>query len=116
MIRDPKDNSLRNFPADMLVVSGLPLVGTILVMSWALWWTMEYPRATVITSLAAALLGAGSLCYAKLPLYRDGTYYSFGPQAIPASRRAFYYWGLGLALGGCALTALLIPLLRLLSS
>ncbi len=110
MIRDSKDNSLRNFPADMLMMSGLPLIAAAVLMQLL----FVYPRTVAIAALAVACIGAGLLFWAKLPLYRAGIYCSFGPQAIPQSHRAFYYWGMCLAAGGCALTALLIPLLRIL--
>ena len=102
-----KDNSLRNFPADLFVVSGMPvLIGALFVGS-----VLEHARIATVAALLVALVGAGLLFWAKLPLYRAGIYTSFGPLAIPAARRPFYYWGIGLALGGCALTAILIPLL-----
>jgi hypothetical protein len=104
---DPsKNNSLRNFPADMRVVSGLPFLGVAMIAGIM----FEHARIFVILSLLVACVGACLLFWAKLPLYRAGIYTSFGPAAIPAAHRRFYYWGLGLALGGCVAAGLLLPL------
>jgi amino acid transporter len=106
---DPsKNNSLRNFPADMLVVSGLPFLGVAMIVGML----YEHAHIILILSLIVACVGACLLFWAKLPLYRAGIYTSFGPAAIPATHRRFYYWGLGLALGGCGLAAVLLPLAR----
>jgi hypothetical protein len=106
----PNKNSLRNFPSDMLVVSGIPLIATMFLASEFLNLATCYPKFTVEAGLLAALIGAGLLFLAKLPLYRAGIYFSFGPRAIPKSHRIFYYWGMGLALSGCLAVMMLIPL------
>ena len=104
------NNSWRNFPADLFVVSGIPLLGTILITSELFSLAGGQPRFFVIGALLVATLGACLLFWAKLPLYRKGIYCSFGPSAMPESRQGFYYWGIGLALSGCLLAGILIPL------
>ena len=89
-------------------VGWLPVVSVIgLVLGLAL----THARLLSVASLAVAYIGAGLLFWAKLPLYRAGIFSSFGPWAIPSSHRRYYYWGMGLAAGGCVLTAMLIPLI-----
>jgi hypothetical protein len=110
MKKPTNKNSLRNFPPDMLVVSGIPLFAAILLTSVFFNLAASYPRFTVETALLVAMIGAGLLFWAKLPLYRAGIYLSFGPRAIPESHRILYYWGIGLVLSGCLAVAMLIPL------
>ena len=44
-------------------------------------------------SLVVATVGMALIFYAKLPLYRQRRYFTFGSRALPESRRAFYRWG-----------------------
>jgi hypothetical protein len=58
--------------------------------------------------LAVATLGVSLLFYAKLPLYRQRRFFTFGNRALPARRRPYYRWGyrcilIGVALLGCLL-------------
>jgi hypothetical protein len=43
--------------------------------------------------LAVAVVGASLIFYAKLPLYRQRRFLTFGGRALPESRRPFYRWG-----------------------
>ena len=43
--------------------------------------------------LAVAAIGVALICYAKIPLYRQRLFFTFGSSALPESRRAFYRWG-----------------------
>ena len=43
--------------------------------------------------LAAATVGVALVFYAKLPLYRQRRFFTFGSRALPESRRPFYRWG-----------------------
>jgi hypothetical protein len=110
MKSSPKNNSWRNFPADLFVISGIPLIVTAFLASEFFNLAASDPRFTVEAALLVAMIGASLLFWAKLPLYRAGIYLSFGPNAIPEPRRAFYYWGIGLALSGCLLAGIFISL------
>jgi hypothetical protein len=44
-------------------------------------------------ALAVALVGVSLIFYAKLPLYRERRFLTFGSRALPESRRPFYRWG-----------------------
>jgi hypothetical protein len=43
--------------------------------------------------LAVAAVGVSLIFYAKLPLYRQRRFLTFGSRALPESRRSFYRWG-----------------------
>jgi hypothetical protein len=43
--------------------------------------------------LAVAVVGASLIFYAKLPLYRQRRFLTFGSRALPESSRSFYRWG-----------------------
>ena len=105
-----KNNSLRNFPADMFVLSGLPIFVVALLCGDLFYFAARKPELFALLFLGIASVGASLIFWAKLPLYRAGIYFSFGPTAIPASHRKFYYWGLGLWAIGCFF-AFLFPML-----
>jgi hypothetical protein len=62
-----------------------------------------------LIGIGVAALGAGLIFYAKLPLYRERRFFTFGPRALPEQRRPFYRWGYPCAVFG----ALLLACLRL---
>jgi hypothetical protein len=43
--------------------------------------------------LVVAAVGASLIFYAKLPLYRQRQFLTFGSRALPESSRSFYRWG-----------------------
>jgi hypothetical protein len=43
--------------------------------------------------LSVAAVGATLIFYAKLPLYRQRRFITFGSQALPQNKRSFYRWG-----------------------
>ena len=60
-------------------------------------------------SLVAGAIGVGLLFYAKLPLYRERRFFTFGSRALPEKRRPFYRWGYRCAV--CAIVVLACLLL-----
>lgn len=58
-------------------------------------------------ALASALVGIVLLFVAKWPLYRQGTYLTFGPKALPEPRRKAY-WTAYAFIGVSLLTTLLL--------
>ena len=44
-------------------------------------------------SLIIAAVGMALIFYAKLPLYRERRFFTFGVEALPECRRSFYRWG-----------------------
>ncbi len=51
-------------------------------------WIWCYAVALVVAGVGVTLI-----FYAKLPLYRQRRFLTFGSGALPESRRAFYRWG-----------------------
>src|SRR5580765_2154235 len=43
--------------------------------------------------LAVAVVGVSLIFYAKIPLYRQRQFFTFGTQALSEQRRPFYRWG-----------------------
>ncbi len=91
----------------MLIMLGFPLLPGVFFGS-LLFDLLAHPLTAYGTGLALALLGAALLFYAKLPFYQAHIYFSFGPAALPVSRRKFYYGGMTLAVIGCAFMALAV--------
>ncbi|SRR6266542_1635423 len=90
---DKHDNSLQNFPPDILAALGLPVVVVALLASWVL---SVHGIAWILAtgaSFCVAVLGAALLFIAKLPLYRQGRFFTFGIQALPVTSHRFYRWG-----------------------
>jgi len=90
---DKHDYSLRNFPADILAALGLPIAAIALLASWVLsihgvaWiWAAG-------ASFSVAVLGAVLIFIAKLPLYRQRRFLTFGIQALPVTSHGYYRWG-----------------------
>ena len=43
--------------------------------------------------LIVAAVGVALIFYAKLPLYQQRRFFTFGSRALPEGRRSFYRWG-----------------------
>lgn len=43
--------------------------------------------------LAVSAVGVALIFYAKLPLYRQRRFFTFGSRALPERRRPYYRWG-----------------------
>jgi hypothetical protein len=106
---EKSDNSLRHFPPDLWWVLGMPF--TALVAVFAASWLPPLHGAGWLwaagISFGIALVGATLLLIAKLPLYRQGRYFSLGIRALPESSRGYYRWGCGCSIVGCVLLLLL---------
>ena len=57
--------------------------------------------------LAIAAIGVSLIYYAKLPMYRQRRFFTFGSQALPERSRPFYRWGYRCVLFAVALLACL---------
>jgi len=104
---DKNTNSLRHFPADLLTVLALPVVGTMLAVSWVLSLHGSAWLWAAALSFVIAILGAALLFVAKLPLYRQRRFFSFGIHNLPQSSHGYYRWGCRCAIVGCVLMLLL---------
>ncbi len=63
-------------------------------------------------ALACAFIGIVSLFVAKLPLYRQGRYFTFGPRALPARRRSLCWIAYVFIVTGVLVMLFLIAVLR----
>src|ERR1041384_7688497 len=79
----------------------LPLISRLTDTRWI---------SCYFTALAVASFGIGLLVYAKLPLYRQHRFFTFGARALPEPRRPFYRWGYA-----CVIFSAILLLILLLS-
>jgi hypothetical protein len=61
-----------------------------------------------LASFAFMILGGGLIAYAKLPVYRNGRFFTFGLNSVPESLRGFYRWGWRVFLFGVVLSLCLL--------
>jgi len=87
-----KNNSLRRFPADILAASGLPIVGAAFLASWVLSVHGTVWICAAATSFSVAALAAVLLFVAKLPLYRQRRFFTFGIRSLPSASHSYYRW------------------------
>ena len=95
------NNSLRNFPVDLLAASGFPF---LIVVIFTCWLMSLRGTAWIVTGLAAlgiAMLGTVLMGVAKLPRYRQRCFFTFVIHHIPESLRSLYRWGCWLSVVGC---------------
>jgi hypothetical protein len=100
---EKKDYSLRNFPPNLLTALGIPILVTVTFFSWLL--SVHGPTwiCAAAASFGIAVVGSGLLFLAKLPLYRQGRFFTFGIGAPPESSRGLYRWGCRCSVVGCTL-------------
>lgn len=104
---DNLNNSFRNFPPDILTALGLPFVFVALFASWVLSVHGIAWMWAVALSFSVAVFGAALLFVAKLPLYRQGRFFTFGIQALPEKSHRLYRWGCRCSLFGIAVMFIL---------
>ena len=98
-----------SFPADLAV---LVFPGPMALLSMALLWvTCDRGTPWMVAYTGAVftvIAGAVKLFRAKLPLYRQGRYFKFGPQGLPAATMPLYWSAMKLILAGMAVAAFLL--------
>lgn len=107
---DHKKSDAWYFPPDMLA-AGAPIGLCIIVLTlgYAIKWGQTTSATHFIyTALALGVLGALLLFFARLPLYRQGRFFTLGPKALSAHHRKLYFAAYAL-IGLC--TGLLVILL-----
>ena len=107
---NPQDRSslLRNFPPDLLVLSGLPFLAIALFSSWFFGLRGTEWIVAFLTAFLTSLVGATLIFRAKRPLYRKGIYFSIGSRALPEESRRVYARGLLLSVIGITFSIFLI--------
>jgi len=98
-------NSVHYYPWDMFVLlySPLPLLGLMMCIGSLSFLNGVERTFALSLALLLSLSGVSLLAWAKWPLFKEKIYFSFGPSKIPASHRAYYWWGMGLVVVGCLL-------------
>jgi len=83
-------------PTDMVVVLSWFLFPIAMVFGEACAkWATDQPRRAAMISFAMLVLGAISLFVSRLPLYREGRFWTVGSKLLPPSARRGYrlaYW------------------------
>ena len=106
-----RNNWLGNFPVDLSVVLGFPMV-PIILLTLCLMRLLFLRGAEWITAycgaVGIAIVGAILLARAKLPLYRKRQFFTFGVRSIPEELRSTYWWGIGLSLTGIGVASLML--------
>jgi hypothetical protein len=103
-----RGTSLRYFPADLFVLSGIPILAVSLLVSalfslqgWS--WVIAYCIA-----ISIAIVGALLLFRAKFPLHRQRRFFTFGIGYVPEPLRPTYRWGCRLSIAGITFALLLL--------
>ena len=94
MDRQTRSNGLETFLEHwgLLITAGIAVItGKVLTFFMGLSgtpWIWCFVAAFALMSLGAVLIG-----YAKLPVYRSGRFFTFGPRSVPRQRLGCYLWG-----------------------
>ena len=93
---------------DLLAVSGIPIICAALLASWLFSlhggeWIAVYGCA-----LLTAISGAVCLFRAKLPLYRQRRFFTFGSRHLPQASRRIYSIGKRLSIAGISVAVVLL--------
>jgi hypothetical protein len=97
-------------PPDILAWLTLPLIGGFCLLAV---YGMQYLRQRIFPSdflLAVGLgvVGIGLLFFARLPLYRQRRFTTFGPRHLDSAHRKLYWRAYGFVAVSVALLALLL--------
>jgi len=80
----------REWPLLLAIFLGAPTLIAVVLSSAAL-NARAGDRTLFWFALAAALIGIVLLFIARLPLYRQGRFLTFGPKALPQDHRRIYW-------------------------
>ncbi|MBI5687648.1 MAG: hypothetical protein HZC54_21465 [Verrucomicrobia bacterium] len=103
-------------PLDMVVLFVGPIIVSVtaIATSSLLLHVLKGGVLSVfLAAVAAGVAGVATLFYARLPLYRRGQFFSFGPRLLDARHRKLYWRAYGLiAVSVVVMVALLVALRR----
>jgi hypothetical protein len=91
-----------------LLTIALVGVGTTWVLNFSMRLTGMPWIWCYLMGIGVAALGVSLLFYAKLPLYRQRRFFTFGRRVLPEQRRPFYRWGYTCVLLGALVLACLL--------
>jgi len=88
---NPDDkNSFRHFPMDILVFAGWPIIPIAFLCIFVMDVISRRQMAFFWIAIAAAGIGIVLLYLARLPLYREGKFLTFGSRALDPKHRRLY--------------------------
>src|SRR5438045_2729502 len=95
-----------------LVFSPIIVMGVALLTTSLLWSVLRGGVLSVfLAAVVAGVAGVALLFFARLPLYRRGLFFSFGPRLLDARHRKLYWRAYGLvALSVLVMVSLLVAL------
>jgi len=112
-MKNPEDRLTRQFPLDILVASGFPLIWSVLGLMMLKAMPGGLLLGVAVASMAIAFAGGVLMTIAKWSLYRQGKFFSIGAAGLPESRIRLYAAGLRLAAAGLTVAAILVGVLWL---
>lgn len=110
---DPRDKLRHQFPADLLVLSGLPLLWAALLSSLLFALAPAWKCALAVAAMSVGLTGGVAMTIAKWPLYRRRRWWTLGDAGSGEGGKRLYRWGLRLAVAGLLVAAVVVLLLWL---
>jgi hypothetical protein len=105
-------------PLDVAVIYGLPFVIIpVSVLFAMLLPLLSRARSSGDTTLlyvafAVGAVGVILLAFARMPLYRQGRFFTFGPRALDEAHRRLYWWAYRFIVVSVLLMSLLLLFLR----
>ncbi len=112
-MKDPGDRLSRQFPLDLAIASGFPLIlgplGLLMLKAVPTGWLL----VATVSSMTTALAGGILMTFAKWPLYKDGKFLTIGAPGLPESNIRQYGVGMRLAVSGLIVGAVLVFVLWL---
>jgi len=112
-MKDPGDRLSRQFPLDIAIASGFPLIlgplGLLMLKAVPTGWLL----LATVASMATAFAGGVLMTIAKWPLYKDGKFLTIGAAGLPESNIRHYGIGMRLAAAGLIVGAVLVFVLWL---
>src|SRR5687768_10146566 len=109
-------NSKWGFPADIALyfapfIAGFPVTVLLIALRGPLARAKEGDFTLLVIASAFSGAGIGLLFLARLPLYRQRRFFTFGSSALDAPHRRLYRWAYGFIVGGVVLLGMLFAVL-----
>ncbi len=107
-MKEREYNSLRHFPGDLLMASGLPVVIIAVFATGFFQLRGTQWLAGFVCAMNMAAIGTLFLLRAKWPLYRQRKFWTWGSRDLPEGLKRAYRIGWWLSCIGLGAAALLI--------
>ena len=110
-MKTSRDTSFRHFPWDIALASGVPLILPFALLAILQAVPSFAMLVLVMVSSGIALAGGIGMSWAKLPLYRQGRFFTMGSVGLDEQRTKFYRVGFRLSVIGIVAGAVLVGIL-----